>query len=177
MTKLNNDVVRPSVLLLLLSLLLSLAPAAGAHGGGTPQLVNEPAGPYWLSVWTSPDPALVDEPLHLTIGVAEPGTAGEAGAPVLGAAVDLTLSPPPGTGSPVTAAATGAANRLLYDVDVTLPEPGLWTVEIGVEGPEGSSRASFDLEVAEASGPNWLLWGGGVVVVIAAIFILAGRRR
>ena len=77
---------------LLFLLFLSFVSPVEGHGGGTPRLVNEPDGPYWLSVWTSPDPARAEEPLHVTVGVTEPGSGREAGPPVLGAEVSVTLA-------------------------------------------------------------------------------------
>jgi hypothetical protein len=169
---------RPLALLLAASLLFFLAPLVAAHGGGTPQLVNEPTGPYWLSVWTSPDPPQAGKSLHFTVGVAEPGSGREAGAPVLGTEVLVTVAPEQGTAPPVQAAATNAnaANRLFYEADLTVPETGVWSVEIGVAGREGSGSASFQLEVVEANGTNWLLWGGGGALVIAALYFVVGRR-
>jgi hypothetical protein len=170
---------RPLAFLLAASLLLLLVPLVTAHGGGAPQLINEPAGPYWLSVWTSPDPPQVGKPLHLTLGVAEPGTGREAGPPVLGATVIATLTPGQGSAAPVRVTATNAnaANRLFYEADVVLAEPGEWAVRIDVDGPAGTGTTSFDLEAVEAGGPNWLLWGGSGVLAIAAFFLLAGPRR
>lgn len=175
--KRNSGALQPFALLLLLALLLPLVSLVEAHGGGTPRLVNEPAGAYWLSVWTTPDPARAGEPLHLTVGVTEPGSGREAGAPVLDADVRVALSPAEGTGAPISAVAGDGVNRLLYEADVTLPGAGLWAVQVDVDGPEGSARASFELEVAEPGGPNWLLWGGGGVLLLAALFVVAGRRR
>ena len=174
----TTGAARLLALLLAMSLLLVLAPLAAAHGGGVPQLVNEPTGPYWLSVWTSPDPPQAGKPLHFTVGLAEPGSGREAGAPVLGAEVLVTVSPAQGTAPPVQASAknANAANRMFYEADLTLPATGVWSVEIGVAGSEGEGSASFDLEVVEASGANWLLWGGGGVLVIAALYLVVGRR-
>jgi hypothetical protein len=156
---------------------LVVRPAA-AHGGGTPQLVNEPIGPYWISLWTSPEPPRAAEPLHFTIALAEPGAGREAGAPVLGATIVLSLSRAQDERAPLRVAATNAnsANRLFYEADVTLPEPGAWSASIDVDGSEGSGAVSLVLDVAEAGGPNWLLWGGGGIAVIAVLFLIAGRR-
>ena len=162
---------------LLFLLFLSFVSPVEGHGGGTPRLVNEPDGPYWLSVWTSPDPARAEEPLHVTVGVTEPGSGREAGPPVLGAEVSVTLARADESGTPITAVAAEGANRLLYEVDVILPEPGLWTLQVDADGPAGSASVSFDLEVDEPGGANWLLWGGGGVLLLAALFVLAGRRR
>lgn len=166
------------VIILAAGYLFVVVPAVAAHGGGTPQLVNAPIGPYWISLWTSPEPPRAAEPLHFTIGLAEPGTGREAGAPVLGATIMVSLSRAQDESAPIRVAATNAnsANRLFYEADVTLPEPGVWTASIDVDGSEGSGDASIVLDVAEAGGPNWLLWGGGGIVVIAVLFLIAGRR-
>ncbi|MDT8306304.1 MAG: LPXTG cell wall anchor domain-containing protein, partial [Anaerolineae bacterium] len=81
--------------------------------------------------------------------------------------------------APLTFEATNAnaANRLFYEADVTLPQSGPWTVAVDVTGPAGSGSASFDIEVGEADGPNWFLWGGGAVLALAGLFFLAGRFR
>ena len=150
-----------------------------AHGGGTPQLVNEPAGPYWLSVWTTPDPARVGE-FHLTLGLSEPGEGREAGAPVLGANMQVRLEPATATtGSPVTAMATNenSTNKLFYEADVTIPAEGTWQVQIQVDGPAGVGAASFPLEVGPPQTTNWLLLGGGGVLLVAALFAFLSLRR
>lgn len=171
--------VQPLLNLLAAALFLFLVPLALSHGGGTPQLVNEPAGPYWLSVWTSPEPPKAEQPLHLTVGLAQPGTGREAGAPVLDAAVTISLARQIDTPATLRVDATrsNSANRLFYEADVTLPEPGSWAVSVSVDGPNGAGSASFEIGIAEAGGTNWLLWGGGGVLVIALIFLLAGRHR
>ena len=81
------------VLMVLLG--LALAAPAGvvwAHGGGVPRLTNVEAGPYWVSVWTQPDPLRVGG-AHFTIAVSEPAAATdgrqEAGPPILDAKVQV----------------------------------------------------------------------------------------
>ena len=54
-------------------LLFIITLVAHAHGTGTPQLLNAPAGPYLLSVWTDPDPLRTDE-AHVVVAVVEPAT-------------------------------------------------------------------------------------------------------
>lgn len=165
----------PSVLIAAL-----LLPAgSAAHGGGTPRLINEPVGPYWLSVWTAPEPPRTGEPLHLTIGLSEPGTGREAGAPVLGAAVQLRLVLPGSEATPVTVNASNekATNRLFYEADVTLPQAGTWETMVTASGPAGEGSASFVLEVVEGGGPDWLLLGGGGLLLVGALFFLLTRKR
>ena len=166
---------RAGVLLLLLLATLAGSPAR-AHGDGTPQLVNAAAGPYWMSVWTSPEPARVG-PVHFTVSVAEPGEGRQAGPPVLGAAVRLTLSGPRQEDAlKAVASNEQSANRLLYETDVVVPREGRWAVMIDVAGPDGSGQVRFDLRVESSQGINWFLIGGVGLVAVAALFLVRSIR-
>lgn len=166
-------------ILLLLLLLLAVPPVVLAHGGGTPRLINEPAGPYWISVWSTPDPARVGE-LHLTLGISEPGEGREAGLPVLGADVRVRLEPGSGVeAAPLTTLATNenSTNKLFYEADLELSAAGAWQVHILVDGPDGQGTATFPLEVSAAQSTNWVLLGGGGVVLVVVLFALFSWRR
>lgn len=156
------------------------ASAARAHGGGTAQLTNEDIGPYWISVWTSPDPVR-EGTLHVTISVAEPGGAGErqAGPPILDATVELLLIPPDQTMDAVSATATTeqSANKLFYESDMQLPVAGDWLVQIDVQGGEGRGQAQFELDVQPAQRSNWLLPGGAALAVVVVFFFFYAARR
>ena len=144
-------------------LMLMAADRVWGHGGGAPQLTNEPAGPYTISAWTNPDPPAVGD-LHLTIGVGLAAT-GEA---LAEPEVVVTAFPPDGS-DPTRTIATheGALTPYFYETDLALSAAGSWRVEIDVEGKEGKGNAAFTLEVREAA-PNYLLWGGiGLAAVVA----------
>lgn len=184
-----NDVIRLLALLrisagavwrLLLILFLLVTPlVARAHGGGTPQLVNEPAGPYVISAWTTPDPPTVGE-LHITVAVAEPGAGREAGPPVLGATVEVHLTHD-GAEQPVVskmASNEDAANKLFYETDLAVPEAGPYRVQVDVDGPQGSGQAVFDLRAEAAEEFNWPLVSGlGLAFVVALFAVNAWRGR
>ena len=144
---------------------LLIAGVAAAHGGGTPQLSGVTAGPYWLTVWTSPEPVRAGE-LHVTLGVG-----GADGAPVLDAEVQVEISPLPNGGVSLTGAATSAqsSNKFLYEVDFELPESGLYLVTVKVSGPEGRGAASFELQALPAEASNWL----GILLVGVGVAALA----
>ena len=169
------------VLLAVVFLAVPLLPAriASAHGGGTPQVTNDDIGPYWVSVWTSPDPAREGQ-LHVTVSVAEPGAPGErqAGAPILGATVDVTLTPRAGGFADVSAQATNeqSANRLFYEADLLVPAAGDWQVQVDVEGPAGRGQTAFDLTVMPAQGLDWLLVGGIAFLGISTFFFFYAMR-
>lgn len=167
---------------LLLAAWLAAPPPAGAHGGGKPQLVNSPAGPYLVSVWTNPDPLRVGT-AHFTIAVSEPPPPGaENGEIVLNAAVRVALTPqnqPPEV-RPVGGLAThqDATNKLFYETDLEVPLEGLWQVAVLIDGPAGAGEVAFEIEVRPAGGTNWTLLGGvAVVLVMAALLIQFSQKR
>lgn len=175
--------IRISSILFLLAVLLCFdSPLQGvlAHGGGTPRLTNEDIGPYWISVWTSPQPVREGQ-LHVTVAVAEPGQSGEqqAGAPVLGADVAITLIPRSGGLADVRAMATNeqSANKLFYEADLLVPVAGDWQVQVDVRGPDGSGQAQFDLPVEPARESNWFLFGGIGLLAVAGFFVYYATRR
>jgi hypothetical protein len=138
-------------LISLAGLLIALAvPTAqgAAHGGGTPRLVNQPAGPYQLSAWTQPDPIRTGD-LHVTAAVTEPGS----GAPNLFARVEVAIYP---SGAAedlrfVEAFRGANPNKLLHDVDLGIPASGDYQVTIRVTGSAGTGQAGFELSVLPAS--------------------------
>lgn len=149
-----------------LLLLLVCAPAgtALAHGGGTPQLVQAPSGPYQLYAWTNPDPARVGV-LHVTVALVEPATQ----QPVMNAAVDV-LADASQDGQSVSAPATheNAVVKTYYEADLDLPSAGPWQITITHNDDAGSGSASFSLDVQPAAF-NWRpIAIGAVLAVIAA---------
>lgn len=143
--------------LLLLLGWLGLPPAGFAHGGGSPQLINAPAGTYLISAWSQPDPPRVGN-FHLTIAIAQ----ADNFEPVLGANVALELLH--SSGQRLTAQATHeqATNKLFYESDLKIGTTGQWTVMIVVNQSEA---VGFPLTVSPALSPlrqfgPWLLAGG-----------------
>jgi len=170
-------------------LLLFVARPAQAHGGGMPQLTNAEAGPYWVSVWTEPDPIRVGD-FHVTVAILqapEPGaSAREAGELVLDATVLVQAQPVSQVGEILIAPATrdNAVNKLFYEADLTLPAEGQWRVDIQVNGAAGAGSAAFEIEALPPSpfnslvGFGWPLWAGlGLALLAAGSWFQMSRHR
>lgn len=162
-----------------LMIAVSVTPAA-AHGGGTPQVVDAPAGPYRLFAWTTPDPWRAGEVAHITVAVTRVDAAGQV-FPVADAQVMIRLTSetqPEQTltlpAQPVSAVATG-----FYELDHKFPGDGLWRIEVEARGAEGVGVVAFTMAVEPAASAPWLLWAGATLaaVVIALGFWQAARRR
>lgn len=147
----------------------------GAHTAGKMQLSAAPAGPYKMTVWTSPEPATLDE-LHIALAV----VLAEDASPVLDAEVLVQLIP--ANGSPVlveSATTEDSDNKFLYEAIFEPATPGLYQVDIQVSGIDGATGdASFDLEIVGDSGPNLLYLipaGLGLAAVFLFFYALRGR--
>jgi hypothetical protein len=165
--------VLPAVVL---AALLLLPLAAAAHTEGVMQLAAVPAGPYDLTVWTSPDPVTTAEPLHVAIAVVMADDA----APVLEADVEVYLMPDDG-GPAISGPATieNSDNKFLHEAILDVENSGNYLVEISVRGADGGAgQVSFPLLVESGGGPNWTLIIAAVIVVVGAgILVFRGRRN
>ena len=156
-----------TLLVTIIAVLMIVGPTV-AHGGGTLQLSDTLAGPYRLTVWTSPEPVRMGE-LHVTVGVGDTN-----GLSVLDASVLVIITPPNGSGKPFSDDATTSqsANKFNYEVDFELISPGIHEITVEVRGVEGEGFASFDIEVLPLKVHEWnrvVLIGGGVVAAVAWI--------
>ena len=109
-------------------LLFILTVVVHAHGTGTPQLLNAPAGPYLLSVWTDPDPLRADE-AHVVVAVVEPETQEFIVSDVTVTVRLRSLADP--TVERVETAETDSTNRLLFAAEFNdRVTPGRWQVGV-----------------------------------------------
>jgi hypothetical protein len=132
--------------LILLCLLAVLFLPFPVHAnGGEVQLARHPAGPYELTVSTSPSPVrtgIVD----VSVLVERAG----AGEVVYDARVLVTAEPvdQPGPAGRFEATRERATNKLFYAADVSLPTEGRWRIGVQVAGPLGEGVASFEVEAS-----------------------------
>ena len=106
---------------------------ASAHGitGGAQQLLDQPVGQYFLSVWTAPVPAAVGA-LHVTIAL----HGGSAGGVVVEAGIEVIVRDKTGAALATVLAREGDVNKFLYEADVDMPAAG----EFDVSGVPFCSR-------------------------------------
>lgn len=153
--------------------LLLLAPGLARGDGGRLRL-SERAGPYRVSVFTSPEP--------LRVGGADVSVFVQdgAGTAVADAQVRITLTPVGGSGQVLSAEATqeAAVNKLLRAAAVDLTAAGTWRLVVEVEGPSGPARCAVDLEVGPPL-PRWIEWWPWIAwpVVPVVLFVLHQRLR
>ncbi len=146
-----------------------------AHGGGEIQLANAPIGPYKMTLWLNPPNPQAQQTTHITVGLAEPPN----DAPMLDAAVQIDIIDTASGALILTTPATTEAsiNKLFYETDFTLPNPGIYEVNTRVVAPEGQGAASFSMEVTPASRTNWLLIGFTGLGLVVLITLLRNRQR
>jgi hypothetical protein len=178
--------VRPTGVLVVLGLFLSLPVAALAHGGGTPRLTAEPAGPYRLYAWSEPDPWRVGE-AHLSIAVTQPGSGdgppsiARAETPVADAELVVAFIPLAAPQDSVEVRATQQVllNDFYYEADTDLSVPGPWRVTIAATGAEGTGSAAFELDVLPKRTLNWFLIGtaAAALALLLGLIVVWSRMR
>lgn len=168
--------------------LLGTITSVHAHGGGTPRIVNEPAGPYLVSVWTQPEPLRAGE-VHVSVAVMLPDDSSNQSpnsAELQQMVTDATVvvefesAATPGTAADngaeverisVEAVPQSAPIDLYYEADVELSAAGEWRTTIQVDGVHGSGTVAFDNTVLAKRQLNWSM----IAILIVLFFgILMG---
>lgn len=152
-----------------------VAAVAEAHGIGTPQVLNQPAGPYLLSAWTDPDPLRVDE-THVVVGVTDAATNEPI---VAGVEVAVTLTSTDDPAVTITQIAPADnVNRLLYAAEFNgRLSAGRWQVTLRVSGERGVGEGvAFPVEVQPARGFNWLWLGVGGLAAVVLVWVMISLR-
>jgi len=153
--------------------LLSGAPASALANGGTVQLANQAAGPYSVTVFTSPNPTpvgIVDvsvmlqragsqdlvEDAHVTVGAEPLDNAGHA---------DTFL-----------ATHTNATNKLYYAANVNLTAEGQWRLTVHIDGPLGSANTTFTVRASRSDVPLQLeAWALGIIPLALLGYLVFAR--
>jgi hypothetical protein len=159
--------------LVVVALTLGVTPGlAGAHGGRV-QVAKAPAGPYLVSVWTSPDSSRVGA-LDVSLAVMEPRTERA----LLDATAQVTVSPVGGPGATLvqTLESGSGGNPLLHHAVLEIPHEGTWHAVVRVQGAAGDGQVSFDLSVEPAPSLLWTVAPGVGVFLVLLAWLAANRR-
>lgn len=158
-------------------LILITSRPAYAHTEGKMQLSAEPAGPYKMTVFSSPDPAVTGE-IHIAALI----FTAEDASPVLDAQVFVEIEPLEEPDQAIVAMAElgDAENNLLYEAILDVASPGLYQVTVVVQnGEDQGGSASFELDIASSGGFNWplVIAAAGVVLVLVIGIVIRLRGR
>ena len=149
--------------------LLAFVLAAPAHAdGGTVQL-SQTSGPFLVTVLTAPTPlraGLID----VSVLVQD----GDSRAPLLDAALAVTLRPvdasAPSREAPATHAA--ATNKLFYAALLDVPTAGRWTIDVSIAAGTRATSVSCVVDVAPPLAPAARYWPY-LILPFAAIALYA----
>lgn len=157
-------------LALLMGVLFAPAAPLLAHGGGVPRVINEPAGPYLVSIWTDPDPLRVDES-HVDVAVSWPDTR-EPLVSGIQVFVDLQNAADPSLRAREEATTAQSANKTIFvAVFKDLPVAGRWVGTVTVDGESGpSGPITFEVDILPPAPFPWLR----VLLIAAALMALIG---
>ncbi len=149
-------------------ILSMLAAQTVLANGGTVQVSNAAAGPYQLSVFTSPSPIRVG-----TVDVSVLVQRAESTEVVDGVAVAVQVEPAGGQvgGGTYEATRERATNKLFYAADVSLPAEGRWRMRVAADGPDGSGSVAFEVEATREAAPGSPLLMAGIVAAPALLVL------
>jgi hypothetical protein len=167
--------------LFMLAVLLTSAPSAIAHSGGTPVLADVAAGPYRLFAYVQPEPVIVGE-THVAVAVTIPATDKAANGlllPVTDAQVLLHWLPSsqPDAAFTVELPVQSTAGDTFYERDLRIPFADRWRVTLEVTGTQGQGSANFELLVVATRSINWgLVTGAGAALLLLIGLIIVWQR-
>jgi hypothetical protein len=141
-----------------------------ARGDGGTVRLSRRVGGYEIVVFTSPTP-LRAGPVDVSVLVQDAAT----GEPVPDVRASVRVAPRRRPRDAIRTPATteAATNKLFHAALFELPEPGVWDVEVAIEGSRGDAQVRFAMEAAEPL-PRWLAlwpWVGWPALAIAAFGI------
>lgn len=150
-------------------LLLQGAAGTSAHGGGQPQIINQPIGEYAISVWTDPNPLQTGE-VHVTVALAQEQAA------ALNRNVQLVVEPI-GNGQTIETAVTHekSANKFMYEADFDIQRVGEYQFTISVDDPAQTVSFAAEIVPQPNRGSRWP-WVA-VVIAAGAIWLVASRLK
>jgi hypothetical protein len=162
--------------ILLLGVLLH--PPGAVHADGGAVRLSERKGDHQITVFTSPTPLRVG-PVDVSVLVLD----SLGGTPISPTQILVRATPRghPENGISHPATLEAATNKLFRTALFDLPEPGVWDVEIVIEGLREPLRVHFEMEAEEPLtgladlGP-WIAWPAVAILVFALHQWLVRRK-
>jgi hypothetical protein len=138
--------------------------AVMAHADGGRLQMRQAAGPFVVSLFTTPE-SLAVGPADLSVMVEEQG----GNSVLLDPDVVVTLTPEDASSAPVIAhlSHAHATNRLLQDAVVQLPRAGRWRAVIHVRETGREASVATELTVANYSARRGTVWFFAMLPVCA----------
>jgi hypothetical protein len=151
--------------------------AAAAYGDGGRLQMRQAAGPFVVSLFSTPE-SLAVGPADLSVMVEEQGS----NEVLLDEDVVVTLTSADARTTPVVAhlSHVHSTNRLLEDAVIQLPHAGRWHAVIHIREAGREATASTDLMVANYSARRGTVWFFAVLPICAiALFawVQVAKRR
>ena len=155
-------------------LALAVSPFAALANGGTVRTNRATAGPYAVTVFTSPTP--------LVVGVADVSVSveyTESGNLEPDARVIITAEPVGHAGQPGVFEATHdqASDPNFYAANVRLDSAGRWKLDVRVIGLQGDGAVGFEVETVDGASRERVVRGLAAVALIWLVFGLWTYRR
>lgn len=166
---------RLALLAALLVISLTLAFGTQANGGQV-RVSAERAGPYEVTVFTSPVPLRAGE-IDVSVLLQRPGSPEI----VEDARIKVVVTTAGGeTVGRFPATREQATNKLYYAAKFPLEQPGRYRIAVEISGPEGSGAVGFEAAVEPAASSawwrSWWLWGTLALLQLPLLWWLFGGR-
>jgi hypothetical protein len=149
--------------------------AASAYADGGRLRLHAPAGPFVVTLFTTPDPLRADD-ADFSVALER----ASSGALVNDADITLILTPAEGERGRIELQATRAAatSAFLQAADVKLPHPGSWKVTVAVRQGSESGECSTTLDVLPKSPlGGQIFWEVLLVPFLALLFAVHQRLK
>jgi hypothetical protein len=132
---------------------------------------RERAGPFTVTVFTSPVPPRAG-PVDFSV-MLQTASGDEV---VLDAAISLVLTKAGEADFPGEATHSLATDKLLYSVNLNPPVPGVWQLEVHVRGTAGNASTTKSIRLLEAESPVWNYWPYFAVVPVFVFSFVLNRH-
>lgn len=148
-----NRVANAALMSILSIALAWSALTIGAHADGGTVQFEKAAGPFVITVFTTPSP-LRAGPVDISLMI----QSRESQQPVLDCQPSVQLRKEGATSILSEATHEAAQNKLLYAAQVNVPEPGPWELEVAIQPGDDSINVAGEITVAPANPVLLVYW-------------------